>query len=159
MQKYLYALFLTILINSTALANDLEHLVQLQQHGDIASLTKIAQTGNYNAQILLIKHYETHKDQEKQFYWIKEFAKQGNDYAQNALGAMYLYGIGVEQYDAKRAIELFKLADKKSNANAQYNLGMIYLNGMGVPKNKKLAKLWFNKACNNGDENACKAVK
>lgn len=43
MQKYLYALFLTILINSTALANDLEHLVQLQQHGDIASLTKIAQ--------------------------------------------------------------------------------------------------------------------
>lgn len=146
-----------LLINSLALsaqATNLETLVELQQKGNIQDLTQIAQSGHYEAQILLIEYYKTKKDKEQVFYWIQEFANQDNDYAQNALGVMHLYGINVE-YNAKRAIELFKLADKKNNAEAQCNLSMIYANGMGVPKDKKLAEQWHQKARNNGFEKVC----
>lgn len=149
MKKFICTLLLIGLFSTSVQATHLEKLVELQQKGDIASLTQIAQTGDYKSQVLLIEYYNSKRDMEKQFYWIKEFAKQGNDYAQTALGAMYLYGIGVDEYDAKRAIELFELADKKNNAKAQYNLGMIYLNGMGVEKDETLAEQWFKKACKN----------
>lgn len=147
-------MFLIGLTNLSVHATDLKTLVEFQQQGDIVSLTQIAQSGHYEAQILLIEYYKTKKDKEQVFYWIQEFANQDNDYAQNALGVMHLYGINVE-YNAKRAIELFKLADKKNNAEAQYNLSMIYANGMGVPKDTKLAEQWRKKACNNGIEKVC----
>lgn len=152
--KKLVTILLLIGSLGSAQATNVETLLQLQQQGNVASLTQIAQTGNYNAQILLIEYYKAKKNKEQVFYWIKEFAKQNNDYAQNALGVMYLYGINVE-YNPKRAIELFELADKQNNAEAQYNLSMIYANGMGVPKDTKLAEQWRKKACNNGFEKVC----
>lgn len=152
--KKLVTILLLIGSLGSAQATNLETLAQLQQQGDVVSLTQIAQSGHYDAQILLIEYYKAKKNKEQVFYWVQEFAKQNNDYAQNALGVMYLYGINVE-YNPKRAIELFELADKQNNAEAQYNLSMIYANGMGVPKDTKLAEQWRKKACNNGFKKVC----
>ena len=42
------------------------------------------------------------------------------------------------------------------DASAQLILGISYLFGRGVQVNKSLAKEWFSKACDNGDQDGCK---
>lgn len=40
-------------------------------------------------------------------------------------------------------------------ANAQAILGFSYLLGKGIQVNKSLAKEWFGKACDNGNQDGC----
>ena len=47
----------------------------------------------------------------------------------------------------------------QGHAGAQCGLGEIYAEGKGVPQDKRIAKDWFRKACNGGDEHACDAYR
>lgn len=47
-----------------------------------------------------------------------------------------------------------KLANQGS-ATAQFNLAIMYKKGEGVAQNNTLAKEWFGKACENGEQEAC----
>ena len=51
------------------------------------------------------------------------------------------------------------MAAKQRNMYAQYNLGVCYENGRGVNINKAKAVEWYQKAANQGYENAKTALK
>ena len=84
--------------------------------------------------------------------WTKA-AEQGNAYAQNNLGVMYVKGEGVEQ-DFTKAIELWTKAAEQGNAYAQNNLGVMYVKGEGVEQDfTKAIELW-TKAAEQGNAGA-----
>ena len=53
------------------------------------------------------------------------------------------------------ALRWYNLSALQGYAPAQYNLGLIYANGQGVIPNKRIAKDWFGKACDNGFQEGC----
>ena len=82
-------------------------------------------------------------------------AEQGDANVQFNLGVMYAKGQGVKQDDFE-AVKWFRKAAEQGHAKAQAILGFSYLLGeRGVQVNKSLAKEWFGKACDNGDQNGC----
>ena len=97
----------------------------------------------------------TRGDYQTTFKFLLPLAEQGNAEAQLMLGVMYARGIGVKQDDFE-AVKLYRQAAEQGYANAQAILGFSYLLGQsGVQVNKSLAKEWFGKACDNGDQNGC----
>ncbi|HHF4548635.1 TPA: tetratricopeptide repeat protein, partial [Haemophilus influenzae] len=75
--------------------------------------------------------------------------------AQNGLGMMYDGGLGIKQ-DYFKAVKWHRKAAEQGDADAQAILGFLYLLGeRGVQVNKSLAKEWFGKACDNGNQNGC----
>ena len=82
-------------------------------------------------------------------------AEQGDANVQFNLGVMYAEGQGVKQDDFE-AVKWYRQAAEQGYANAQAILGFSYLLGQsGVQVNKSLAKEWFGKACDNGNQNGC----
>lgn len=73
----------------------------------------------------------------------KAFTKGANEFNQ-------------QQYQAAFT-DLLPLANQ-GDAQAQYAVGYLYYNGLGVDKNFKLAVFWFNKAANQGNAKAQKAL-
>ena len=98
----------------------------------------------------------TRGDYQTTFKFLLPLAEQGNAEAQLMLGVMYARGIGVKQDDFE-AVKWYRQAAEQGYANAQAILGFSYLLGQsGVQVNKSLAKEWFGKACDNGDQGGCK---
>ena len=82
-------------------------------------------------------------------------AEQGDANVQFNLGVMYAEGQGVKQDDFE-AVNWYRKAAEQGDADAQAILGFLYLLGeRGVQVNKSLAKEWFGKACDNGNQNGC----
>ena len=82
-------------------------------------------------------------------------AEQGDANVQFNLGVMYAEGQGVKQDDFE-AVKWYRKAAEQGDADAQAILGFLYLLGeRGVQVNKSLAKEWFGKACDNGNQNGC----
>ena len=54
------------------------------------------------------------------------------------IGAMYQYGLGVQQ-DNEEAVKWFKLSAEQGIALAQYNLGKAYYHGLGIQKDRQEA--------------------
>ncbi|WP_112111440.1 tetratricopeptide repeat protein [Haemophilus influenzae] len=97
----------------------------------------------------------TRGDYQTTFKFLLPLAEQGNAEAQLMLGVMYARGIGVKQDDFE-AVKWYRQAAEQGYANAQAILGFSYLLGeRGVQVNKSLAKEWFGKACDNGNQNGC----
>ena len=97
----------------------------------------------------------TRGDYQTTFKFLLPLAEQGNAEAQLMLGVMYARGIGVKQDDFE-AVKWYRQAAEQGYANAQAILGFSYLLGQsGVQVNKSLAKEWFGKACDNGNQNGC----
>ena len=76
-------------------------------------------------------------------------AKQGNAFAQFALGVMYYSGHGVAQ-DNREAVKWYRLAAEQGNAGAQSVLGGIYRQGQGVAQDDKEAARWYGLAAKQG---------
>ena len=70
------------------------------------------------------------------------------------LGWAYRWGKGVA-VDYQKAMEYFRCASEIANNDyAERNLGDIYLNGNGVPSNRTVARSWYEKAAEHGNEDA-----
>ena len=67
---------------------------------------------------------------------------------------MYNKGLGVKQDDVE-AVRWYRQAAELGDAQAQFMLGFSYLLGKGIQVNKSLAKEWFGKACDNGEQRGC----
>jgi len=80
---------------------------------------------------------------------LKPLADQGNAAAQNAVGALYLEGWGVEQ-DYDEARQWFLKAAEQGHAKAQVNMGNLYDQGFGVPRDYAEAAKWFRMAAEQG---------
>lgn len=79
-------------------------------------------------------------------------ADQGNDQAQNNLGAAYLRGSGGLTRDETEAVRLYKLSAEHRNALAQANLGLAYLRGLGgLPKDVVEAVRFFKMSAEGGN--------
>ena len=100
-------------------------------------------------------YYGIKKDYNKSFELYKSGVKCNghNSEAMYKLGCMYWLGYGVTK-NAKKAIELFKLAANKGNVDAMMHLGGAYEDGIHVKKNLKQAKEWYKKAADRGDPDA-----
>jgi TPR repeat protein len=89
------------------------------------------------------------KDYKKAAELMRPLAEKGDPYAQDALGFLYMGGLGVQQ-DFSEAARWFRKAAERGYANAQNNLGESYFNGTGVPKSDTKAVEWYRKAAEQG---------
>lgn len=81
----------------------------------------------------------------KDFCWVKHYAEQGDTAAQNDLGIMYAYGIGVNT-NLDCAVKWWTKAANLGDAEAQYNLGNAYATGLGVRQDYNKSFIWFKAA-------------
>ena len=77
-------------------------------------------------------------------------AAQGHAQAQNMLGYMSRFGLGVPQ-DYHLARQWYRKAADNGNAQAQNNLGALYRYGFGVEQDYQEAFRWFHRAAEQGD--------
>jgi TPR repeat protein len=96
-------------------------------------------------------------------------ADQGHVKAMNSLGALYFQGQDIAQslcrdgkgvdQSFKKAIENFTMAAEQGHANAMVNLGVMYIQGQGVAQSNELARAWWTKAANKGQQAAIEYLK
>lgn len=77
-------------------------------------------------------------------------AEQGDTSAQEKIGSMYYYGLGVPQ-DYGEAIQWYRKSGSQGYAKAQFNLGNMYYRGQGLPQDYSEALRRIQKAANQGD--------
>ena len=126
---------------------------------DIDERKALAEQGDVIAQINMGWIYQNGsgvpKDNHEAFTWFKRAADQGNALAQASLGMMYYEGFGVRQ-DYILARKLFQKSANQGDSDAQGILGTFYEKGIGgVRQNKAIAKEWYGKSCDNGNQNGC----
>lgn len=109
-------------------------------------------------------------DLKRAAYWYSLAAQQGHNMALNNLGQAYRKGAGVEQ-DLVKATELIRKAAEQENPYAQLSYGDMFRDGevclrvvtdsikgeafiINAKPNIRLAKEWWTKALNNGNEEA-----
>ena len=96
------------------------------------------------------------EDMEKAIYWYKLAGNNGNASAQVSLGSIYQYGQGISR-NYKEATKWYEMAAKQNNSFALYALGIMYQIGY-VEKSEEKAQGYFKKACELGEEDACKRL-
>ncbi|HEY3146256.1 MAG TPA: tetratricopeptide repeat protein [Dongiaceae bacterium] len=84
-------------------------------------------------------------------------AEAGDPTAQNAVGALYNHGLGVDRDDAA-AVHWYQMAADQNFPLAMRNLASMYATGHGVPFDKDQADLWYQKAAEAGDPVAIKRM-
>lgn len=89
---------------------------------------------------------------------LKKSAEQGDAKAQNALGACYYNGYGVEK-DYQEAVKWYRKAAEQGDASAQCNLGFCYGEGRGIIQNKVKAYAWYALSSKNGSDAGNKIMK
>ena len=77
-------------------------------------------------------------------------AEQGHAIAQNNLGQMYRYSLGVRQDDQK-AMEWYTKAALQGHAGAQFRLGFMYDSSQGVRQDYQKAVKWYTKTALQGN--------
>lgn len=110
---------------------------------------KLAETGNVDAQYNVAMNFLNGdegypKDYDQAKRWLEMASEQGDASAQNALGIIYLRGLG----DGKNLIKseyYYRLAANKNHENAQLQLALILLNKNKV-EDLAEAKNWLRKA-------------
>lgn len=93
------------------------------------------------------------KDYPEAVKWFRKSAGQGNALAQNWLGEMYSYGLGVSRNDAEAA-EWYRKSAEQGNADAESIMGTLYEDGKGVRRDYEEALKWFRRAAVHGSRNA-----
>lgn len=114
-------------------------------------------------------------DLKRAIYWYTLAAKQGHNTALNNLGQAYREGKGVKQ-DLVKATELIRTAAEQGNPLAQLSYGDMFRDGevcirvvtdsikgealiVKSKPNVRLAKEWWTKALNNGNERVKERAK
>lgn len=121
----------------------------------------IADTGNAKAQFKMGMLCHDSLDYYEAAEWLRKSAEQGYSPAQFSLGLAYNRGEGVRQ-DYDESIKWIKASAYQNNANAQRVLGSFYNynNGYeGVSFSADIAKEWFGKSCDNGDQYGCDSYR
>jgi len=109
----------------------------------------LAEMGDIDAQVLIAARYAADEDHDRAAYWFRRAAEQENDAAQEALGLLYLEGIGVE-YSPEQTVYWFERAAENNNPSAQNNLGVLHFAGYGVEQDHERAVYWYRRAVAQG---------
>lgn len=114
---------------------------------------KAANQGEQEAQYALGNIYSSekigYKDINKARQWYEKAAEQGHVKAQLNLGFIY------DGQDLSKARYWYEKAANQGDPNAQIILGLIYEFGHGVRQNYTIAKEWYGKACDKGEQRGC----
>ncbi len=86
--------------------------------------------------------------------WYEKAANRGDAWAQNKLGLMLSDAEVVKKPDYPNAIRWWRHSANQGNANAEASMGWVYANGAGVKKDMRQARIWYQQAAANGEENA-----
>ena len=123
----------------------LDKLKKQAEQGDAAAQNDLGfayYKGNYNGK-------EVDQDYENALLWFLKAADQSFAEAQNNLGDLFYYGIGVEKnYD--KAAEWYAKSAEQENAEGQLKLGFCYSTGLGVEQNSEKAVALYEKAAGQG---------
>ena len=103
----------------------------------------------YERGLALLEDVESGAQAKEATRLLREAAELGNASAQQALGACYLNGIGVEQDAAEGAKWLEKSAEQ-GHAEAQFKLASLHARGEGVPQNFERAAELAKQAAEQG---------
>ncbi len=87
------------------------------------------------------------------FAWFSNAAAGGFAQGQYMTGFMLMQGQGTA-VSVPLAVTFFRSAAEQENVPAQYVLGQIYWKGLGVPQDKKVGKMWLEKAAMRGNKEA-----
>ena len=116
---------------------------------DVATLRRLANQGNPEAQYVLGDRYQYGKgvkpDNTQAVAWYQKAADQGLADGQAGLAIMYELGLGVPK-DSAQAVAWFQKSADQGDARAQRNLGFIYRDGQGVAQDYAEAHKWLNLA-------------
>ncbi|MEN5172646.1 hypothetical protein BJD20_16250 [Acinetobacter proteolyticus] len=123
---------------------------------------KLAEIGNVDAQYNVAMNFLNGdegypKDYDQAKRWLEMASEQGDASAQNALGIIYLRGLGGDK-NLSKSEYYYRLAANKNHENAQLQLALILLNNKkdgGV----KEAKEWLEKASLQGNTEAKDKLK
>lgn len=85
----------------------------------------------------------------KRFY--EEASAKGDITAVHNLGTMYLFGQGIQR-DAQKALECFLFCARNGVAPSMGQLGYMYMYGKGVKQDYGVAKRWFLRASDVGND-------
>ncbi|MDQ9949764.1 tetratricopeptide repeat protein [Acinetobacter sp. 12966] len=123
---------------------------------------QLAKYGNLDAQYNVAMNFLNGeegypKDYNQAKRWFEIASDQGDASAQNALGIIYLRGLGGDK-DLSKAEYYYRLAANKNHENAQLQLALILLNSE-KSDNLKEAKEWLEKASLNGNIEAKDKLK
>ena len=102
-------------------------------------IKQLAEQGVAQAQNDLGGIYLTEKNYQQAKHWLELSAHQNHPMAQNNLGILYMYGLGVTK-DYAKAKEYFELAAKNGYAMGDGNLGVMYFQGMFGERDCQKAK-------------------
>jgi TPR repeat protein len=108
-----------------------------------------AEQGDLESQIALARHSINEGNFEEAVKWYRKAADQNDPEAQNDLGALHVFGLGVPQ-DFAEATRLFRLAAEQGYGQAQYSLGLRYALGQSVEQDYVEAAKWFGLAAQQG---------
>jgi uncharacterized protein len=91
------------------------------------------------------------KNYDEAAFWAKKAAAAGNGNAQNMLGYLYEYGLGVQR-DPGKALKWFRKGALQGNAKAQANLGALYAGGTAaLPRDLVQAYFWLKLSALQGE--------
>lgn len=121
-----------------------------------------AQKGNAKAQYLMGLSYHfgdgLQQSNELAVYWYKAAAEQNHASALNNLGCCYMDGVGVNK-DHSKAFECIKKSAELRDSYAYEGMGHCYYYGIGTIKDLTLAKWWWQKAADEGNQVAIENLK
>ena len=84
---------------------------------------------------------------------LRPLAEQGHAEAQNFLGWMYRWGLGIPMDDTE-AVKWYRKAAEQGIAEYMTRLAAMYLVGWGVRQDDVMAHMWYDLAAAAGDEDA-----
>ena len=90
--------------------------------------------------------------------WFALSAGQGHAKAQYQMGQMCAEGRGLPK-DERSAVHWHKMAAKQEHQWAMYQLGVLYRDGPPALQSASLARAWFTRAAEHGNEKAAQALK
>jgi TPR repeat protein len=89
--------------------------------------------------------------------WYQKAAAQGNAGAENMIGWLYQFGLGVPR-DYAAAAFWYQKAATQGSPSGEDNIGNLYEKGLGIPKSTATAIQWYQKAAAQGNDVSAQQV-
>ena len=128
-----------------------------------SDFTSSAEKGDKEAECNLGKCYYLGQGITQNYYvaltWFRKSAEKNWPEAQYYIGRCYYYGQGFPKPDFQQAALWLEKAAKQGYADAQYQLGICYEKGQGVKQDPTIAREWYEKAAENGNNKAKQKIQ
>lgn len=125
------------------------------QDGDYANDTRDCHLGAYDCAMQAYNRFGAGSG----VYWLRHAARQGSVQAMRALGAIYVRGEGEVPRNTAEGMGWFYEAAMRNNAEAMYALSQGFERGVGVERDPALARYWLQRAADNGNAEARRALR